>query len=390
MDSSQWLTSDFWQSSSIELCSNPQQVLPDQGLLSWANQQAEPQVLGGHFIIPTSGTTGEPRWVALSKQALLYAAQQINQLFIINSDDKLALNLPLFHVGGLSILARCYLAQAACCDLRNLHTSGKLTWDAHVWQQQCQQQQITIASLVPTQVADLVSSQLSCPSSIRIIFVGGDYISDELTHKAVQLGWPLHRCYGMTETSAMLAVEQTPNSGMYILPHWKYQPTSSGKAQFKGPSLFTGYLTQNNEQHWQLTHAADKQGWFTSQDSLQLNNYNQIQGVERTSSIVKILGEKVSLTKQLNQLHQAVAQAGLQAQHAIIRAPAHSRKGVTLVPVWENIQHLDTSELQKKLELASRIYHAKQPSGLTALEAWKIVARFERTALGKISDQPES
>ena len=154
----------------------------------------------------------------------------------------------------------------------------------------------------------------------------------------------------------------------------------------KSPSLFTGYLTQNNQQQWQLISSIDKQGWFTSEDSLQINKHQKIQGIERINSIVKILGEKVSLKKQLEQLHQAIIQVELPSKHVIITTRTDLRKGVSLVPNWENKHQLDISELQKKLDLASHIYHANQESRLTELEPWKIVKQFKRTALGKISN----
>ncbi len=382
MDSTQFITDDFWKGDSITLFSNPKKPIDSPGLLAWAEKQ---NYLKSHLLIPTSGTTGEPRWIALSKQAMLSAAKQVNQAFAIDSQDILALNLPLFHVSGLGILARGYLAKCSYHDLRNIDKNGNIQWDAQHWSQQCKKFNITIASLVPTQVADLVNLQITCPKSIRIIFVGGDYLSPELAQQAAKLNWPLHQCYGMTETSAMLAVEHQPGAGMTLLPNWSYQQTSANQTQFKGDSLCSGYIAHSeNKQQWEFKSARNTEGWFTCDDYVEFDDQLQVKSIERQQNIIKILGEKISLSKQISELQTAAHQVGLNAKQAQVTAQPHSRRGAVLIPIWENIQQLDEKALLEKLDLVSQIYHKQQATRITELEPWKIVDKLECTSLNKI------
>ncbi len=383
MDLSKNIIAEFWTSPSLEICSNPKQNLIDKGLLPWAQEQEN---LKSHLLIPTSGTTGEPRWIALSKRAMLNAAQQVNQIFTITNKDVFALNLPLFHVSGLSILARSYLSEAQCCDLRNLDTNGNIQWDAKTWHQQCQIQQVTIISLVPTQVADIINLELSCPKSIRIAFVGGDYLAPKIKQQASDLGWPLHLCYGMTETSAMLAVANKPNGKMKLLPNWQYQQAPTGKAQFKGPALCSGYI-KLTQQQWHFNSSIDNEGWFTSDDHIKFNEQDEIEHIERDQAICKILGEKISLSTQLMDLQSAIKQVNLPVQQAHIFAKPHSRRGAILIPTWENLQKLDEQVLMQKLIEARNIYHTKQNTRITELEPWQIVSKFKRSSLNKVNLQ---
>ena len=126
---------------------------------------------------------------------------------------------PFFHIGGLSVGARCFLAGA-----RELRLS---VWKPMGFYKALQETKASLTSLVPTQVFDLVEAELKCPPGLRLALVGGGALSPELYKKAHFLKWPLAPCYGMTETSALIAganlaslqSENLPE--MELLPHVK-------------------------------------------------------------------------------------------------------------------------------------------------------------------------
>ena len=68
--------------------------------------------LKSHIWLATSGRTCQ-KWVALSKAAVLFSAQTVNQHLSVTSADRWGVCLPLFHVGGLSILARADLSRSS-------------------------------------------------------------------------------------------------------------------------------------------------------------------------------------------------------------------------------------------------------------------------------------
>src|SRR5690349_2632783 len=69
--------------------------------------------LPGHLWLSTSGTTGALKLTALSKQAMLASAAAVNRHLQSNAKDVWYCVLPLFHVGGLGILARAFLSGAS-------------------------------------------------------------------------------------------------------------------------------------------------------------------------------------------------------------------------------------------------------------------------------------
>ncbi|MEK9974415.1 MAG: AMP-binding protein [Deltaproteobacteria bacterium] len=64
------------------------------------------------LLIATSGSTGNPKLVALSVGNFIWSAKGSSENIPVDPDDKWLINLPLFHVGGMSIIFRTMLAGA--------------------------------------------------------------------------------------------------------------------------------------------------------------------------------------------------------------------------------------------------------------------------------------
>ena len=69
--------------------------------------------LGGledHVLFETSGSTGLPKWIALSKEALEVSARAVNAHLEVDGGAVWGLSLPLRHVGGFGVWLRSRLA----------------------------------------------------------------------------------------------------------------------------------------------------------------------------------------------------------------------------------------------------------------------------------------
>ena len=112
----------------------------------------------------TSGSTDEPRWIRHSREALLLSAAAVNRCFAVTPQDVWLRALPLFHVAGVGVEAR---ANAAACRLVILQGG----WDVVEFIKLVNHEKVTLTSLVPTQVFDLVQTGHAAPSSLRAVLV---------------------------------------------------------------------------------------------------------------------------------------------------------------------------------------------------------------------------
>lgn len=227
--------------------------------------------LAAHVFIATSGTSGAMKLVALSKRAILASAAAVNARLGVTSRDVWLRVLPIFHVGGLGILARAHLAGARVLEA---------AWDARAFAES----DATIASLVPAQVHDLVVAGLRPPSRLRAILVGGGAFDPQLCERARALGWPVLPSYGMSECCSTVAIEDE------LLPHLEARSDDDGRLAFRGDSLLTGYATEQGLVDPKID------GWFVSEDFGEVDG-RQMRVRGRAADFVKIGGESVDLKR---------------------------------------------------------------------------------------------
>src|SRR5262249_13509831 len=101
-------------------------------------------------VVMTSGTTRQPRGVALSRRAVVASAEASARNLGWLEDDRWLLGLPVAHVGGLSILTRCLLARRTAVVPSEVAAGARLETEGLV---RCiEQDTVTLVSLVPTQL----------------------------------------------------------------------------------------------------------------------------------------------------------------------------------------------------------------------------------------------
>lgn len=258
----------------------------------------------GHFFIASSGTTKKDgddlKLVALSKSSILESAKAVNKHLNATLEDIWLICLPPFHVGGLGILARAILT--------NSHVISLEKWDPKIFQELISTQLITLTSLVPAQVYDLVLHQFRAPKSLRGLIVGGGAINQQLYEKALHLGWPLLLSYGLTECCSQVATSFHKSNSLSILQHVEAKVSPDGYLMLKSESLLTAYIFVSLNQIKIIDPKVD--GWFTTEDLAKIDN-NSLKVLGRTSDFIKIGGEGVNfsyLEKRLEEikLHQQI------------------------------------------------------------------------------------
>ncbi|WP_038170297.1 AMP-binding protein [Verrucomicrobium sp. BvORR106] len=362
----------FWQSARLHLALAPGENAPER-LAEMAQARAD---TAGLCYFKTSGSEGVPKWVGLSREGMLTSARAVNEHLESTSQDRWLLALPTHHVGGCSILARCHVSRAAWTFLE-----GK--WDATRFAAQCAAEKVTLVSLVPTQVYDLVAARLPAPESLRAIVVGGGGMNREVALRALELGWPVLQSFGMTETASQIATEPLEHlragfdpDSLEVLPCWQLGTDETDRLTVRGSALARGYMVRRDGA-WQWEPINAEAGLVT-RDRVQIWHHGSRQFLRflgREASFVKVLGELVSLPELQARLEKICLEEGLAPASCVIWPVADDRQETRLVLVGE----MSEAALEKL-----RVNFNEGVPGYQRMSEVRGVEFIPRTSLGKV------
>ena len=283
--------------------------------------------LEGHVLFETSGSSGKPKQVAISKQALLASADAVNSHLRVTADSAWGLALPVHHVGGFGVAARAYRAE---CSLQVFSTR----WNASHFGEWLHESAVTHTSLVPTQVHDLVRAKISAPNGLFAVVVGGGLLDAKTGQAARDLGWPVLASYGMTEAASQIATQGLDAlakiyqpSPLPLLPIWEATIRSGEILAIRGPALFSGDVTDGH-------FTPRPSDWQQTSDRVDLQN-RLLTPLGRVDSLVKVLGELVDPQSIEVELMACSGNRLAPSSFAVVAIP-DERAEHRLVPVFES------------------------------------------------------
>ncbi len=284
----------FWRSDDTHVLVNPLRPRDADGVAEFVQNTCGRK---GWCLVQTSGTEGRPKWVALTKAALLTSAEAVNHHLEATAQDRWLIALPTHHVGGFSIHARAVLSRSEALHLRT-------KWEPAAFARACRADSISLTSLVPAQVFDLVREKQHAPSCLRAIVVGGGALPKEIGSAALELGWRVLQSFGMTEACSQVATEPLHHQltgfdpdCLEVLPHWQPATDEDGHLILRGPSLAAGYASIAADGGWQWQPIDPAEGLRT-RDRVSLWNHGTrrfLRFLGREAHALKILGELVQL-----------------------------------------------------------------------------------------------
>ncbi len=349
-------------------------------LTGWLEQIDLPE---NHVFVLTSGSTAvsdaQFKWVALSKPAVLAAAKGSNEHLACTPTDVWLHPLPDFHVGGVGIWTRAMLSGS---EVVKLDPEGG--WNATEYHRLARDSGATLSSLVPTQLHDLVAAGLESPPTMRSILVGGAALAADLYRRARELGWPVLRTYGMTETASQTATEAlsvlmstaAAEQRLDVLPHLEVGiEAESGRIQVRGSSLLSGYVSLDSSGHPHFWDPKDSNGWFTAEDLGQLEN-RKLRILGRTQERIKIGGETSNLAMLRQILEEVCVTLGLANGAVLLPLPDIRLETVIALVVESRVSQASREELSRMF--AERVLPFERARQV--LE----VPEIPRTPLGKV------
>ncbi|MUM16619.1 acyl-CoA synthetase [Mycobacterium sp. CBMA271] len=264
---------------------------------SW-HQYSEPRPEATALIVYTSGTTGAPKGVQLSRRALAASLDGLRDAWAWAPDDVLVHGLPLFHVHGLVL----GLLGSLRVGNRFVHTV-KPTPETYAAAQG------TLYFGVPT-VWSRVAADECCAralSSARLLVSGSAPLPVPVFDALRRLtGHAVIERYGATETVITLSTRFDgerragwvghPLTGIQTrllaedgtaAPH---DGETVGQLQIQGPTLFTGYLNLPEKTAEVLT----EDGWYRTGDAAVVDESGMHRIVGRESvDLIKSGGYRV-------------------------------------------------------------------------------------------------
>ena len=237
-------------------------------------------------VVFTSGSTGVPRGVVLSRRALLAATTMSAVHLGWRADDRWALALSLAHVGGLNVVLRCLVAGKPVVLTPTLAALGAAL----------QTGAVTLASVVPTQVQDLLQVPAwRVAPNVRALLLGGAAASQALLEAAQRRSIPLLTTYGASETCGQVvtaeldAAAHTQGVGV-PLPGVQVQAGTAlapSVIVVRTPALFDGYLDDDR---------TVPRSEFTTSDLGFIATDGSLVVIGRSDDIIITGGEKVHPT----------------------------------------------------------------------------------------------
>jgi len=240
------------------------------------------------LVVETSGSTGVPKRVALSADALLASAAASESA--LGGPGQWLLALPAHYIAGVNVLVRSITSGTQPIILGDGHFDAKAFAEAS----DAMDAPLRFASLVPTQLLRLLdAAEQDLPVLDRLrrfdrLLIGGQATPAGLVARALELGLNLSRSYGSSETSGGCVYDGVPLPGVELR-------IADGEVQIGGATLAEGYL--GDEALTEQNFLDDRgQRWYRTGDAGTLDAAGTTLAVTgRLDSVIISGGTNVSL-----------------------------------------------------------------------------------------------
>lgn len=211
------------------------------------------------WIVETSGSTGAPKRVLLSRDAVLASVHASARR--LGASGRWLLALPSSYVAGLQVICRSLVAGHAPVVLGDDFAGAA--------------REAEFVSLVPTQLHRLLETDAEALAGFHTVLLGGGPIDPALRRRAEEAGVHVVATYGSAETAGGCVYDGHPLDGVAVA----LDP--DGRIRIGGPTLFDGYDGEPER-----TAEVLVDGWFRTSDAGRLDEDGRLQVLGRVDDMV--------------------------------------------------------------------------------------------------------
>jgi O-succinylbenzoic acid--CoA ligase len=207
------------------------------------------------LLLTTTGSTGTPKEVFLSGEAITASARLANEFLGATANDRWSLKLPVNHIAGINVLARS-IALAT-----RLETDGA-----------------EFTAIVPTQLHRALTTDSALLAELqkcKAVLVGGAATSERLLQQAREASINVVTTYGSSETSGGCIYNNEPLAGVEV------RINSAGLLEISTPTL---------------AEAVASNGWYTTSDRAEIVD-GKVLILGRADDVIISGGENISLSQ---------------------------------------------------------------------------------------------
>lgn len=157
-----------------------------------------------YIEMETSGSTGAPKTISISKQAMVDSALATGDFFDLQPGNKALQCLPVKYVAGKMMLVR---AMILGLDLEFVAPSSHPLENNEI--------DFDFVAMVPLQAQNSIS-QLK---KVKKLIIGGAAVNKTLEKQLLKLPTKVYETYGMTETITHIAARKLGEKAFTVLPY---------------------------------------------------------------------------------------------------------------------------------------------------------------------------
>ena len=332
----------------------------------------------------TSGTTGRPSAVALSRSALAASADAVSRRLSLGPDDRWGLALSPGHIGGMALLVRA-IRNGSSVRIWSAFDPDRIARDILSGA-------VTHLSVVPVMLQRILDSPVLAtalaraapPPTLRCIVVGGAAAPGALLRRAWDAGLPLATTWGMTETASQIATAppgeacRFPGTAGRPLRGLQVRPGADGTLQVRGPTLASIIVEPGRD--GQVGRPAplptDRQGWFQTRDIGRIDEEGRVWVEGRVDDMIISGGLNVSAVQveRVIRAHPGVADA-------VVFGVPDPEWGSVVAAVVESADPGVTADAVDR-HCRARLSRGRCPSRIVVTDA------LSRTSTGKVIRHP--